>query len=73
VLHLAHRAAPGTVNIGTGVGRSVGEIALGVAQAMGKTIRLTGIDRGQPGSLIADVTRLRALLETPPKRTAAPP
>jgi len=73
VLHLAHRAAAGTVNIGTGVGRSVGEIALGVAQAMGKTIRLTGIDRGQPGSLIADVTRLRALLETPPKRTAAPP
>ena len=73
VLHLAQRGATGTVNIGTGVGRSVGEIALGVAQAMGKSIRLTGTDRGQPGSLIADVTRLRALLAASPGRTAERP
>jgi nucleoside-diphosphate-sugar epimerase len=62
ILHLANRAASGTVNIGTGIGRSVGDIALAVAQELGKKIRVTGIDRAHTGSLIADTTRLRALL-----------
>jgi UDP-glucose 4-epimerase/GDP-4-dehydro-6-deoxy-D-mannose reductase len=62
ILHLARQAATGTVNIGTGIGRSVSDIALWVAQGLGKKIQVTGIDRAAPGSLIADVTRLRALL-----------
>ncbi len=62
ILHLAHRAATGTVNIGTGAGQSVSAIALAVAQELGKKIQVSGIDRAPPGSLIADTTRLRALL-----------
>lgn len=62
ILHLARRAAVGTVNIGTGRGRTVSDIALAIAQALGKKIRVTGVDRAHPGSLIADTTRLRSLL-----------
>ena len=62
ILHLAQRAAVGTFNIGTGMGRSVSDIALAVAKALGKQIRVSGVDRAPPGSLIADTTRLRSLL-----------
>ena len=62
VLHLARNAALGTVNVGTGVGRSVGEIAYEVAKALGKKIKVTGVDKGPPGALVADTHRLRALL-----------
>lgn len=62
VLHLAQRAATGTVNIGTGLGQSVSAIALAIARELGKQIQLAGVDRTPPGSLIADTTRLRALL-----------
>ena len=71
ILHLARRAAVGTVNIGTGIGRSVSDIALSVAQELGRKIRLTGIDRAPPASLIADISRLRHLL-TPSESPAAP-
>jgi UDP-glucose 4-epimerase/GDP-4-dehydro-6-deoxy-D-mannose reductase len=72
VLHLAQRAATGTVNIGTGVGRSVADIALSVAEALGKKIRVEGTDRAPPGSLIADTTRLRALLAPAGARRGTP-
>ena len=62
ILHLARRGAVGTVNIGTGEGRSVRDIALAVAQALGRKIRVHGVDREASGSLIADTTRLRTLV-----------
>jgi nucleoside-diphosphate-sugar epimerase len=62
ILHLAGRAAVGAVNIGTGTGRSVRQIASALALAAGKALRIEGIDRDAPGSLIADTTRLRTLL-----------
>jgi UDP-glucose 4-epimerase len=61
-LHLARNAALGTVNIGTGVGRSVSEIAYEVAKSLGRKIKVTGVDKGPPGALVADTHRLRALL-----------
>ena len=64
VLHLAQHEATGTVNIGTGAGSSVADIARTVARSLGRTIQVTGTDRGTPGSLVADTTRLRALLGT---------
>ena len=64
VLQLARRRTTGTVNIGTGAGSSVADIARMVAHALGRTIQVTGTDRGTPGSLVADTTRLRALLGT---------
>jgi len=65
ILHLAQRTATGTVNIGTGVGQSVGEIALLVARSLGKQIQVTGRQSGPPESLIADTKRLRLLLAPP--------
>ena len=62
ILQLTRRGACGTVNIGTGAGRSVREIALAVAQELGRQIEVTGTDREPAGSLIADTTRLRGLL-----------
>jgi nucleoside-diphosphate-sugar epimerase len=62
VLHLAVRRAQGVVNIGTGEGKSVRDIALSIARTLGKNITVTGIDRDAPGSLIADTRKLRSLL-----------
>jgi nucleoside-diphosphate-sugar epimerase len=62
ILALAQRRAAGTVNIGTGSGRSVREIALLVARALDRRIHVSGVDREAPGALIADTGRLRSLL-----------
>ncbi len=71
MLHLARRAAVGIVNIGTGTGQSVSDIASRVARALGKQIRVTGVDRAPPESLIADTTRLRSLLARDPQQRGA--
>ncbi len=62
VLHLADKRAQGIVNIGTGEGKSVSDIALRIARTLGKKITVKGVDHDAPGSLIADTQRLRALL-----------
>ena len=62
ILQLARRTVTGTVNIGTGIGSSVGDIARSLALALGRTLSVAGVDRGAPGALVADTTRLRALL-----------
>jgi nucleoside-diphosphate-sugar epimerase len=63
VLHLARKRAAGTVNIGTGAGQSVKDVALAIARALDKRIKVTGTDRAAPGALIADTRKLRALLK----------
>ena len=62
ILQLARVRATGTVNIGTGVGLSVREIAAAVARALGRSLQIAGVDRDAPGSLIADTRRLRRLM-----------
>jgi UDP-glucose 4-epimerase len=62
ILQLAQRRATGVVNIGSGHGMSVQEIALAVARQLGKSITVTGTDRDVAGSLIADTHRLQELL-----------
>ena len=62
ILHLTLRAAVGTVNIGTGAGRSVRDIAEALARNSGKNIAVQGNDRAPAGALIADTRRLKALL-----------
>ncbi len=63
ILQLARARATGTVNIGTGAGLSVREIAAAVARALGRTeLSISGIDRDAPGSLIADTGRLKRLM-----------
>ena len=66
ILQLARRGATGTVNIGTGVGVSVRDIAHAIARSLGRTITVGGGDRTAPGALVADTTRLRALLASEP-------
>lgn len=70
ILHLARRRAIGTINIGTGVGQSVSDIALSIAQALGKKIELRGVDRGPAGALIANISRLRKVLAHSESSTA---
>ncbi|HVN98976.1 MAG TPA: GDP-mannose 4,6-dehydratase [Steroidobacteraceae bacterium] len=62
ILHLARKRATGTVNIGTGVGRSVRDIARALAREAGRDIDVAGAEREPAGSLIADTGRLRALI-----------
>ena len=62
VLQLARRGATGTVNIGTGVGVSVGDIARAVGRSLGRTITVGGTDHASGGALVADTARLRRLL-----------
>jgi UDP-glucose 4-epimerase len=62
ILWLACRGATGLVNIGSGQGWSVRDLALAVARQCGRHIAVTGEDRDAPGALVADTTRLRALL-----------
>jgi UDP-glucose 4-epimerase len=66
ILQLARLGATGTVNIGTGVGRSVADIAHALAHSLGRRITVTGVDRHSPGSLVADTARLRHLLDSQP-------
>ncbi len=66
ILQLARLGATGTVNIGTGAGSSVADIARALAHSLGHRITVTGVDRLSPGSLVADTTRLRRLLGTAP-------
>jgi nucleoside-diphosphate-sugar epimerase len=58
----AGAAATGIVNIGSGCGWSVRDIALAMARQAGRHIEVTGEDRDAPAALVADTTRLRALL-----------
>ncbi len=61
ILLLAMAGASGVVNIGSGVGRSVRELALAIAAEAGRHIAVTGEDV-DAGGLVADTTRLRGLL-----------
>ncbi|HEY8538595.1 MAG TPA: NAD(P)-dependent oxidoreductase [Steroidobacteraceae bacterium] len=62
ILHLASKQAVGIVNIGTGVGTSVRQIAARIARELNKNIRIDGVDRDMPGALIADTSKLQHLL-----------
>jgi nucleoside-diphosphate-sugar epimerase len=62
ILQLAGRRTRGILNIGTGVGLSVREIAMAVAAQLGKSIHVAGVDRDLASSLIADTRRLQRAL-----------
>jgi nucleoside-diphosphate-sugar epimerase len=62
VLHLAHKRSRGIINIGTGHGMSVKEIALLVARSQQKVITVDGVDIDAHGALVADTHKLRSIL-----------
>ncbi len=62
LLQLAQRRTRGIVNVGTGKGLSVREIALTMARQLGKLLQVTGVDRDTAGCLIADTHKLEQAL-----------
>jgi len=60
ILHLARAGATGAVNIGSGRGWSVRELALAVARECGRTITVDGEDCDPPAALIADTRLFRS-------------
>lgn len=62
VLHLASRRASGVINIGTGHGMTVKEIAGTIAKSQGKAIKIEGKDDDAQGCLVADISKLRQVL-----------
>lgn len=63
VLWLARLRASGIVNVGSGRGWTVRELALAVARQCGRRIEVTGDDHDPPAALVADTTRLRHWLQ----------
>ena len=65
VLHLASRRHVGLLNIGSGKGKSIAEIAQQVAEHLGTSIGIESAGEKTADSAIADVRRLRNVLEHP--------
>lgn len=63
VLHLGKNRFNGSINIGSGKGMSIEEIAHHVAKSFKKSIRVKGINKINPNSLVADVSLLKKLLK----------
>jgi UDP-glucose 4-epimerase len=63
ILWLARLGATGLVNIGSGRGWPVRELALALARQAGRHIEVSGEDRDAPGALVADTTRLQRILQ----------
>ena len=65
VLHLASRRHVGLLNIGSGKGKSIACIARRVAEDLGTSVGIESAGEETANSVIADVGRLRTVLERP--------
>ncbi len=62
VLHLAQSGFKGTLDIGCGYGMSIKDIAYRICKLLGKKIHISGVNKGEPNSLVADVETLKNIL-----------
>jgi UDP-glucose 4-epimerase len=62
ILHLARNGFRGTINIGSGRGMSIEDIASHIAKLMKKNIVIHGVNKAKPGFLVADVRELKRVL-----------
>jgi nucleoside-diphosphate-sugar epimerase len=62
ILYLAVRRSRGTVNIGSGSGMSVADIARHIAIRLGKEIDIEADAKGEPDALVADIEPLRGII-----------
>ena len=63
ILYLAVARHVGTVNIGSGRGLAVGAIATRLVRLAHKQITVQGVTAPHPGTLVADVRRLRTVID----------
>jgi GDP-4-dehydro-6-deoxy-D-mannose reductase len=61
---LANKNSKGVVNIGSGDGVSVKDIAIHLANDIGKEILIDGVNMDSPSSIIADTNLLRTICES---------
>lgn len=59
VLHLAQKHFKGVLNIGSGKGTSIKDIALHIVRSFGKKIQIRGTNKTPPDSLVAGVETLK--------------
>jgi len=62
ILHLAYNHFKGIVNIGSGEGKRIIDIAYYLMKSANKNIQIKGVNETEPDSLVADVTLLRRVL-----------
>jgi nucleoside-diphosphate-sugar epimerase len=62
VLHLAQSGFKGTLDIGCGYGISIKDIAYRICKLLGKKIHISGVNKGEPNSLVANVETLKQVL-----------
>jgi nucleoside-diphosphate-sugar epimerase len=62
VLHLAKSRFKGMLDIGSGEGMSIKDIANHVSKMLGEKIKISGVNKSEPNSLIADVETLKLVL-----------
>jgi nucleoside-diphosphate-sugar epimerase len=62
ILYLAVKRFDGTVNIGSGFGTTIADIARHVAMRLGKEMDVEGEDKGESDVLVADIEPLRRII-----------
>lgn len=62
ILYLAKSRSKGIVNIGSGVGMRIEDIAHHIARKLHKTIRTSAVGEQAPNSLVADVSALKEIV-----------
>lgn len=62
ILYLARKRFKGMVDIGSGKGMKIEDIALHIAKLLGKKIQIRGFNKDQPNSLVANVQVLKQVI-----------
>ena len=64
ILHLAVKKCKGVINIGSGKGLSVRQIAELLIKKFNRNLIITGVNKSEPDSLVSDVQKLRKTLQS---------
>ena len=68
ILYLAVEKYKGIINIGSGTGLNVKQVAELLIDKFGRNLLFTGENTSEPNSLVADVVELRKIIESIYKR-----
>ncbi|OHB44434.1 MAG: hypothetical protein A2Y13_08530 [Planctomycetes bacterium GWC2_45_44] len=62
ILHLSQKRFRGIINIGSGKGMSIKDIAYHIMKLLGKKVQICGVNKFQPNALVANVQILKQIL-----------